>query len=220
MDSQVTLVNFGSPHASLDGYTVLQFHPDDVHNCRISVWGDSSLSYTVESNPTVTTTHIHRTHKMSRTLLATIERRSISPDTVRLGEKGEPMRIHKWLKTKLLSDFPAVMELSGRQYLWRPTICGQLTMSSIEEPNTPLAVFNKSRLQRDPSTSTFVPARLIIKDDLLEDVGEAKTSPLCQWAGTMGLRMMRFVLRVYTYVSSSYVLLQLIPNDFISFPAV
>ncbi len=104
MDSQVTLINVAPVHPQFDGHTVLQFDTDDVHNCRISVRGDPHEFFTVESNITVSVTHIHRICGSSTTLVATIERKSVGPDMVTLGEDGDPMRISKWLKTKFFSD--------------------------------------------------------------------------------------------------------------------
>jgi len=168
MDSQVTLINVAPVHPQLDGYTVLQLDTDNVHNCRISVWGNPHESFAVESNPAVSFTRINHVRDTSSTLIATIERRSIIPDTVTLGEDREPMRIYKWLKTKLLSDFPATMDISGRLYTWNTTLLGQLTMCAAEEPNSPLAVFSKSqtRQDHDQGTMTYTPARLVIKNEV------------------------------------------------------
>lgn len=107
MDSQLTLVDtLTAPLCpqGLIGHLILRFSADDVHNTEITVGGgDLFARYIVESDARASSTRVTKVVRgKPPVVVGTVNRRSILPDTIQLGEFA--MDLGKWLKTPALSQ--------------------------------------------------------------------------------------------------------------------
>jgi hypothetical protein len=100
MDSQLTLVAPSLIQPLAEGYLALHFSNDTVNNTTISLPGEPTRCYIVESNSSNTSTKIYYVDDWSaRHLVAHLERKDILPDRITLKD-GPSMRLNKWLRFK------------------------------------------------------------------------------------------------------------------------
>jgi len=121
---------------------VLDFDPDDMKQCTISVRGSGKQVYQVASGEKLKTTTISRANES--TPLAVLERHDMLSDKITFTGR-ESLSVRKWLKSHLFSSFPVTFEEGGRKYTWNQSDQGQLTLTSESDPDRPIAWFQGTK---------------------------------------------------------------------------
>ncbi|EGO22013.1 hypothetical protein SERLADRAFT_475122, partial [Serpula lacrymans var. lacrymans S7.9] len=124
MDSPITYVNSPAPS---DASTILDFKRDVMTHTKITVRGDSTTCYTVETFK-AGVGGVKTVVRQSNRTLAAIERRDILPDQVTLRDGDAPINLNKWLKSPVFSMFPITFEEAGKKYSWTRSSKGQLSL--------------------------------------------------------------------------------------------
>jgi len=119
-------------------HTVLDFDPDDMKQCTISVRGTGKQVYQVASDEKLKTTTIFRAYES--TPLAVLERHDMQSDKITIIGR-ETLSVGKWLKSHLFSSFPVTLEEGGAKYTWNESGQGRLTLTSESDPDRPIAWF-------------------------------------------------------------------------------
>jgi hypothetical protein len=133
MDSQETLVDsdfepeIAAPDSAFGATTILDFDHDEMLSMDATVRGQSHIRYSVRTvRGGVAGMSPKIIFSQGEGILATVQRRDMTPDLLTLG--GETMSLRSWLKTPMFSSFPASFNDEGETYLWKEGRDGRINL--------------------------------------------------------------------------------------------
>ncbi|KAJ3569638.1 hypothetical protein NP233_g4912 [Leucocoprinus birnbaumii] len=139
-DSQITLVN---PTFDNDPALVLLLKPDNVKQTTMTILRTGQVAYNVESNTSLTKCSVLRPGEKDP--VALIERKDLFPDKITL-QGEERQTIKSWLKGYgTFKEFPISFERSGNTYHWKINFVSQLALFNANQPDHPIAWFERSK---------------------------------------------------------------------------
>ncbi|KII89524.1 hypothetical protein PLICRDRAFT_41156 [Plicaturopsis crispa FD-325 SS-3] len=73
------------------------------------------------------------------------------------------MKLKKWLKSGVLSDFPTSFEEADQKYTWRVNPIGHIALYAEDDPKAPIAWFTPSRKRIVDGAPVQVPASVALQ---------------------------------------------------------